>query len=252
MPTPDHEKEKPDEAAGSRIHWLMARYFPQLVKLMGERYDWGREDKHFEAKYGQRQAYTERNQVEQYETGMTLYDLLAGVYHHPENYLQAVVMQHVNRLLGRLLAEHPELVPGIREAFEGKFSNLGSLNYLNPFGEISYVSHQLYQLHNRVIRMEAPYPNGKPKDFLVQTQGNKQQLHKLVNIHCKLTSEATEEEIQEDVIQKAREKILKETKGQYAEPAEPLSFVVVLWHTNADILRRQLALYDRPNYSIIP
>lgn len=235
----------------STVYYLVQTYFPELLKLVGPRYNWPAENEKLFEKLETREEYLRRTGLKQYEPPMTFYDLLKKAY--DGEVVPILLLKHMNILISEILAEVPAFQKPLREAFEGKFGNLSSLNYLNPFGEVSYMHYQMFSLKNQVLAIETPYPNGKPKDFLIQiSSGRTKEIHEEVNIHCKLRSEASPEEILDDIIQKTKDKVLTETKGNFEPPETLLSFVVVLWHTNVDILRGYMAFFDRPNNTVIP
>jgi len=236
-----------------RIQNLVLKYMPALIQLLGFNYNWALEDIKFEERLIRRQAYLERHAVEAMETNMSFYDLLLRAVVEDEFTLS--LFHYMNKLLVEILDRDISFEKDIRASFAGKFNNLDGLNYLNPFGEISFMHYQLFNKGNKILRMEYPFPNGKPKDFLVENPENKgQNLCEVLNIHCKTPSEANDEDIMADILDKTRAKILTETKGITNLPNDfpQLSFVVILWHTSIPFLQRNITFFDHPNNIIIP
>ena len=90
----------------------------------------------------------------------------------------------MDNLIGEMLHQVPEHEAGIWDSLRGKFSNIAGWNFLNPIGELSALKYLLSDNKNTLVTMESSYPNGRPKDFLLKSNSDLDEvLVEVVNIH---------------------------------------------------------------------
>ncbi|MFK8009244.1 MAG: hypothetical protein AB8H03_22980 [Saprospiraceae bacterium] len=131
-----------------------------------------------------------------------------------------------------------------RDIIVGKFTNLDSLNYLNPIGELSFLKKMIDNSYE-LIRIEdnQTFPKLTPKDFLLKSPSGSELLIEVVNIHLRDDYESTED-LKMKLLNELNEKIEKETKGMEDEryPSN-FFFQPILWHVNLSKFKKHVGFF---------
>ena len=131
-----------------------------------------------------------------------------------------------------------------RDIIVGKFTNLDSLNYLNPIGELSFLK-KMIDNNYELIRIEdnQTFPRLTPKDFLLKSPSGSKLLIEVVNIHLRDDYGDTEE-LKMKLLKEINEKIEKEIEGMKDEnPPSNLFFQPILWHVNLSKFKKHFEFF---------
>ena len=202
-----------------RSEVLLKQYCPTIYRFTEKSYiDWEEIDNNFEQNHLKPDIETESNIV-----GIMLLAAQGDKFSN----LFLKYCEYLVSSLEILCVEKKKF----RDIFIGKFTNLRSLNYLNPIGELSV----LRKLTDHGFKLDGiedklHFPDSKPKDFFFISPKGKETIIEVVNIHIK-DKFLNLEDLKKFLFQKIRNKIEIETIGITPDKSKNLLyFLPVLWH----------------------
>lgn len=219
----------------SRIVYLYKRFCPTVFDIIKDKINWIEEDNKFEIELQKRETKRVELKVEELKVRASFIDVLIDCYNG--NKSQIDFISYLNDMVNELLQNiHNIHHKALKEMIKGKITNLKDWNYLNVCGELAILN-ALIKRGYKLIKIEAEYPNGRNKDFLLEDPKGDLGLLEVVNIHADSKKLETEEDLKAFLHKRLTDKIARETEGvNKGECKIPLYFTPVLWFFDMDKL----------------
>ena len=211
------------EEQTSKVYNLLSKYFSNTVALIGNKYDFSILDNEYEKlkNINNSQYPRETNIID-----FVIYCEENNIFHKElASFLDGLVKEVVD-ILGVKFEKK------LRNSFKGKFTNLSSLNYLNPFGEVISLLTILKNKNNKLLEIEHKLSNKKSVDFIFSNKDNEKIGVEVRNIHPKELYKNISE-LKQDLLGKLCNKISSESENiQFDSLNFTWTYLPVLWSTN--------------------
>ena len=215
-----------------RSEFLLEKYSPTVYRLSKEvKIDWESIDNKLENKFSKLGLKFESNIF-----GLML--LAESGYKFSISFLE--YLEFLASSLEKITFEKKKF----RDMIIGKITNLESLNYLNPIGELSVLK-RFTDRDFKLVRIEDKqfFPTAKPKDFVFLSPKGDDIIIEVVNIHIK-KDYTNLEELKKFLKEKLIKKIENETIGiSIDEARKTLYFQPVLWHIDLEKYKQFAAFF---------